>query len=252
VRGPARRQGERRQPGFAARRGEDAELNRQRRAFRAEWLPLLPRDTLRLWIDGLWLGRASDADLTLPVNAVWADLRARTSVTPPKKGRPRRPLDASLRWHWHTLQLELQEFSRLRRQHHARANRSRQFGTQKSPAFRDAALASWIGMIVQEADLFTAFFDETTLTPQEMAARLLLHHGHRRLKLAEEHAYTEAQHAMSPDSRELWSHWATRIAEGVVDSRETGGRSLTDSRRATSRREFPTNKSLPSDEFPGR
>jgi hypothetical protein len=54
---------ERRKLGFTARRARDAELNRRRRAWLLAFLTRLSRQDLLLWIDGMWLGNATDAQL---------------------------------------------------------------------------------------------------------------------------------------------------------------------------------------------
>lgn len=65
-----RRAYDRRGLGFTARRGDDAERDRQRRAVLLSYLRQLPEEALWLWIDGLWLGCATDAQLDALVRAV--------------------------------------------------------------------------------------------------------------------------------------------------------------------------------------
>ncbi len=79
VRGADRRHQERRGLGFAARRRDDVDLNASRRDFLNHYLRHLPATTLHRLIDGLWLGRASDAELSVLVSL---------AIEPPPSPRP--------------------------------------------------------------------------------------------------------------------------------------------------------------------
>ena len=61
-----RRQGDRRGFGFTARRHVEAELNRQLRIFLLDYFRRLSHDDLVRKVDGLWLGRTSNAELANP------------------------------------------------------------------------------------------------------------------------------------------------------------------------------------------
>jgi hypothetical protein len=194
-----RRDGERRRidrRGYAntSRRAEDAERNQQRRALLLSFLSTLSHDDLLLWIDRLWLGHATEPQLDALVSVVresphFADRIAlsRTSSRPrPAEHLAERPAhsNAWLSAEWRDLTEQLTVLASLRRQHHASANQKRN-GTAKSSQYRDAGLASPIGMRVVEAQLFDEFFDRLELTPAEMAARLLEHEVQSQLRTLE-------------------------------------------------------------------
>jgi hypothetical protein len=161
-----------------ARRADDAALNRQRRAFLLDWLRNQPVETLMAWIDGLWLGQATEAQLAALVHAVEASATPPSPTRPRPRGRPRRHLSPRLPAAWRAATADLAAFSRARGRYHGRMNRTRRGGFRSSEA-RDKCLASPIGQRVDRAGLFEALFDEPMLGPQEMAARLL----HRELQM---------------------------------------------------------------------
>ena len=88
VRGADRRRAERRGLGFTARRRDDAQLNRQLRVFLYDYFRRLSHDDLLTKVDGLWLGRATDAELV-----VLLDCAKESGLPVPapsrKRGRPR-------------------------------------------------------------------------------------------------------------------------------------------------------------------
>src|SRR5687768_2848665 len=76
-RGPERRRGDRRvNQASRPRRQEDADRNVAVRAFISRYLNRLSVMKLRLWVDGLWLGTATDDQLRMLVDAITADERA--------------------------------------------------------------------------------------------------------------------------------------------------------------------------------
>jgi hypothetical protein len=85
---------------------------------------------------------------------------------------------------WRDLTEQLTVLASLRRQHHASGNQKRN-GAPKSSQYRDAGLASPIGMRVVAAQLFDEYFDRLELTPAEMAARLLEHEVQSQLRSLE-------------------------------------------------------------------
>lgn len=164
------------------RRAEDAERNQYRRAMLLSFLSTLSRDDLLLWIDRLWLGVASEPQLDALVASVresphFADRVASSRMsagTPEQLRGPHRPNNAWLSAEWRNLSEQLTVLASLRRQHHAAASQTRN-GARNSSQYRDAGLASPVGMRVAAAGLFDDFFDRLELTPDEMAARLLQH-----------------------------------------------------------------------------
>jgi hypothetical protein len=163
-----------------ARRAEDAERNQHRRALLLSFLGTLNHDDLLLWIDRLWLSHATEPQLDALMTSVresphFAD-RIASSRTSGRTGGserlPHTPNNAWLSAEWRNLSEQLTVLASLRRQHHASSNQKRN-GSPKSHQYRDAGLASPIGMRVVAAGLFDEFFDRPDLTPEEMAARLL-------------------------------------------------------------------------------
>jgi len=221
VRGPERRQGDRRARGFASRRADDRERNRQCRTFLLAYLQQLPPATLWLWIDGLWLGCANDAQLVALMECARASGTLRPVAPLPSRGRPpTRELLPTVPWQqnawvrseWRRLHREFSEgFGQFRRKHHARMNRTRRGGF-RTREFRDACLVSPIGQDVQRAGLFEEFFDTTRRTPQQMAARLLHRQTESHLTEFETDARARAVSAPSPESRALYQTWAEQAA----------------------------------------
>jgi hypothetical protein len=177
-----------------SRRAEDAQRNQQRRALLLSFLSTLSHDDLLLWIDRLWLGHATEPQLEALASVVresphFSDRIAlsRTSTRPRQAERLTEGSAQSNAWlsaEWKDLTEQLTVLASLRRQHHASANQKRN-GTPKSSQYRDAGLASPIGMRVVSAQLFAEFFDRLELTPAEMAARLLEHEVQSQLRSLE-------------------------------------------------------------------
>jgi hypothetical protein len=219
-----RRGPDRRGLGFTARRKDDAELNRQRRCVLLDYFRRLSHDDLLTKVDGLWLGRATDAEL-----AVLLDCAKNSGMPSPppsrKRGRPRADqlsplvpaiLDTAMWVEWEELTIALTELSAARRRHRAPANQTRR-GTPRSLEHRSACLASPIGQFVERAGLFSEFFDTRAapgrgLTPQHMAARLLHRDHEQRLTASEAHAREQAAAAPSAQRRAYWQAKATKAA----------------------------------------
>ncbi len=229
VRQVERRVYDRRGLGFTARREEDAHKNRQSRAFLSSYLRRLPPETLWLWIDGFWLGQATDAQLAALVNAVQEFEQVVLGRKPPRPGRPRVDTiagvhPASLRHEWRLLTPQFKAFALLRHQHHARMNRTRS-GPPRSLAHREGCLTSPLGQRVDQAGLFAEFFDvprrrdrgRPPLIPGEMAARLLHHETRAHLTAVEANARAQAAKARSRQSRDMWAARATKAAAAVKE-----------------------------------
>ena len=226
---PERRLRERRGLGFTAQRKDDASVQGQLRASLLAYLRRLPEDTLwRHWIDGLWLGQATEAHLRTLVTA--AAQSGRPDQKPRGSRLPGRPptahhllpdvpsiLSGSLRYEWRRLRARLVTFCAVRDHHHAPMNRKRN-GAPISLEHRNSCLKSAIGQQVERAGLFAEFFDaprrddQPLPTPAAMAARLLHRERQRQLTTLEQHARAEAAKAVSDDRRELWAAWATQAA----------------------------------------
>jgi len=202
-----RRVADRRGLGFTARRREDAERNRQQRAFLLSYLRQLPDETLWGWIDGFWLGYATDAQLNALIQAVHES----TQLAARSRGRTRSRVEEiipgehplSTRYEWDLLTERFEDFGRARQRHHARTNRKRD-GAPRSLASRKACLASPFGQRVDRAGLFNEFFDAIPrLIPAEMAARLLHHERRGQLTDLESYARAEAAQAPSAERKEM-------------------------------------------------
>jgi hypothetical protein len=226
VRGPERRsRSDRRQPWTPARES-DAQVRRARIAWLNAFLRGLPAETLWVWIDGLWLGGASDAALDHLVEAAIAsgDPHAVAPRKPPGRPRAKQLLatfppvpNAEVYDGWCALTRALTHLSAARKRHHAVTNRTRRGGF-RSLEWRTACLASPIGEAVEGAGLFVEFFDrahltDKMLTPQQMAARLLHHREAQRLRDAEAHARSKAQAAPTAARRQSWVSRATKAAQ---------------------------------------
>ena len=223
TRGADRRQNDRRQLGFRACRTDDADLNQRRRTLILWYLRQLPTERLWEWIDGLWLGCATDAQLDALGKAVEDSGPPRLPLGPLPKGRPRveqiipgeHPL--ATRFEWHVLTEWFKAFGRARQQHHARMNRTRG-GAPRSLEHREGCLASSLGQRVDQAGLFAEFFDAPRrldlphLIPTEMAARLLHYESHARLVAFETTARAEAKKARSNQRRRVWNAQAAKAA----------------------------------------
>jgi hypothetical protein len=83
-----RRVADRRGLGLTARRRDDAERNRQRRTFLLSYLRRLPAETLWAWIDGVWLGCATDAQLDELMQAI-SESGMQAPAQESRTGRPR-------------------------------------------------------------------------------------------------------------------------------------------------------------------
>jgi hypothetical protein len=126
------------------------------------------------------LGRTSDTELARLI-----ELAASTNLAPPSPRRVGRPaqkaliagfdpiFNVAIRAEWHALTKEFRTLSKLRDKHHAPMNRTRG-GQFHSPEWRIACRESKLGKRAVQANLFNVFFDHKHLTPQEMAAQLLL------------------------------------------------------------------------------
>jgi hypothetical protein len=208
-----RRVMERRRLGLAAPRKSDAARNRQRRQFLLSYLRQLPEDALWLWIDGLWLGHATEAQLAALVQSAIESARIdalKGQRGPREHRRPRvsrliaavhRVHDASLRMEWVRLTQQLKVLSDVRRKYHAPMKGTRGRGSRPL-ALRRKCLKSPIGQRVNNAGLFGAFFDMTSLTPSEMAARLLHDEIQQRLTTVENGVRTKgvmSHGQISPD-----------------------------------------------------
>lgn len=153
------------------------------RAFLYSYIKKLPQEQLRVWIDGLWLGNASDAQLSALLNCVVETERLKQTAPKPR-GRGRPPTEqllpgihpthnVQIREQWARLTTELRAFSIYRQRHYAKANKKRN-GSVRSFEHRDACQQSAIGQRVTDRDLFDEFFDALPrLIPTEMAAKLL-------------------------------------------------------------------------------
>lgn len=180
-RGETRRNLDRRTHGIT-RRAEDAERNQQRRALLLSFFSTMSHDDLLLWIDRLWLGHATEAQLDALVASVresphFAERIAssRTSGRPSAAGSAaatHMPTNAWLTAEWRDLSEQLTVLAALRRQHHSAGNQKRN-GTAKISQYREAGVDSPIGARMRAAGLFEEFFDRQELTPEKMAARLL-------------------------------------------------------------------------------
>ncbi len=215
-----RRKAERRTASHAARRAEDGERNLAQRRFLFSYLQTLPFDELWLWIDGLWLGQATDAQLAALEQCVAHSADNNAPKKPQLVGRPRLPADSvisgldpinssALRAEWADLTLQLHAFSQHREKHHAPMNRTRR-GKPISLESRTASLNSLVGQRVHQAELFEKFFEDRELIPTEMAAKLLHHEIRARLTNFATYARARAKSAKSDDSREWWSIEALR------------------------------------------
>lgn len=182
-RGGDRRRMDRRGHENTPRRAEDAERNQHRRALLLSFLGTLSHDDLLLWIDRLWLGLATEPQIEALIASVreaphYAERIASNRATDRPRGTghmaagPHALNNAWLNAEWRNLSEQLTVLASLRRQHQAPVNQKRN-GSPKSYEYRNAALASPIGMRVVGARLFDEFFDRPELTPEEMAARLL-------------------------------------------------------------------------------
>lgn len=180
-RGDARRSLDRRTH-VSARRAEDAERNQHRRALLLSFFSTMGHDDMLLWIDRLWLGHATEAQLDALVASVRESPHFAERIASSRTwGRalgggtaaaPHPPGNAWLSAEWRDLAEQLTVLSALRRQHHDAGNQKRN-GTAKSSQYREAGLASPIGTRMRAAGLFDEFFDRQDRTPEEMAARLL-------------------------------------------------------------------------------
>jgi hypothetical protein len=205
TRQPDRRLEDRRGLGFKSRRKDDTELNRQVRAFLSNHICQLPEETLRLWIDGLWLGTATEAQLAVLVELAQRQ-RAADSAAPPTKTRGRPPAAPSLfdeeRATWRALTDELKPFSRDRENHFNPSNRRGASG-QRLADFRRKCRESPIGQRVARAGLFDTFFDDQALGPGPMAARLMHREQRRYLAKLEHVERVKAATAGSQIGRDL-------------------------------------------------
>ena len=181
-RGRERRRLDRRGYASTARRAEEAERNQHRRALLLSFLSTLSHDDLLFWIGRLWLGNATGPQLdslaaTVRESPHFAERIASSGTAGRARAAdmlpgPHQPKNAWLSAEWRNLSEQLTVLASLRRQHHAAGNQKRN-GTSKSSQYRDAGLASPIGMRVATAELFDEFFDRLELTPAQMAVRLL-------------------------------------------------------------------------------
>lgn len=220
VRGPERRQQDRRhQLGFKARRRDDVERNRRRRAWLVSFLTALPTDTMTMWIDG-WLSVVTDSQLATFVDQATNFLR--DAPKPRRRGRPAATgflphvSDAGAFIEWCRLTTDLTNLSAARRRHYAPANRTRR-GTARSLEHRQACLASAIGQRVDRLGLFADFFDRptrfaVTLKPQRMAARLLRREAEFFLNTCEARWRERATQAESAEERQYWQAHANWCA----------------------------------------
>jgi hypothetical protein len=205
-----RRGPDRRAPAFASRRGMDTERNHQRRGFLFSCLRQLPEETLWIWIDGLWLGQATQPQIAALMHAATETMAAEaTNAARPARrgGRPRADpilpdvhplLNASIRFEWQELTAQLTALSGARREHHAAMNRTRA-GFPRSLTFRDRILASPIGQRVERAGLFAQWFDKTLLTPPiPNAVEARRRHREKRQQLERLEQWTRAKAARAP------------------------------------------------------
>jgi hypothetical protein len=184
----------------------------QRRHDLLIFLQQLPPDRLWEWIDGLWLGRAPEAELAVLEECVRESAFLLRPASRRPRGRPKAEqllptvppiLNVSIRREWKKRQQALKPFVAYRRKHHSRMNRTRR-GTPRSQEWRTACMASPIGQVVERFGLFAEFFDTIHLTPQEMAARLLHREEEQRLILTEHLAKGRAASSLSPDTRDYY------------------------------------------------
>ena len=211
-----RRVADRRGLGFTARRSNEAERNRQLRTVLLSFLRQLPVETLWAWIDGLWLGCATDAHLAVLMQALQESAK-QPSATVPRVGRRAEQLvpgehRLATRYDWHVLTEAFKDFSHDRQKHRARSNRKRN-GKPLSLVHRESCLASPLGQRVERAGLFTEFFDALPPPiPTEMAAKLLHYERRAYLTAFETNARAQALQRPSDPSRKVWHAQATKAA----------------------------------------
>jgi hypothetical protein len=192
----------------------ELEWNQQSRQFLLSYLCQLPVDTLWLWIKALWLGNATDEHLAMHVQSAIESLRPRDPTVP--RGRRLIPAwhqvyDASLQFEYRHLKTSFKAFAQARQRHHAPMNRTRGM-SPRSLDHRRGCLESPIGQRVNQAGLFSVFFDCKHLEPAQMAARLLHREMHQHLTTAEKGARAHAVKARDDTSREMWIARAMRAA----------------------------------------